>query len=85
MIELKNRLSYGKIIVTLSEKLHNIYELDQLGQPKEKLDFPDNSRVIIYSKQESVMMDGRVRGNKFRPAKRLRSTLGKEFNLVELV
>lgn len=85
MIELKNKLSHGKIIITLAEKIKDIVELNEHGQPTKPLNFPDNSRVVIYSKTEDVLMDGRVRGDKFRPAGRLRPSLGKEFPLKDIV
>ena len=85
MIELKNKLSHGKIIVTLAEKILSINELNSDGRAEKAIQFPDNSRVIVYGKKENVLMDGRVRGNMFRPAKRLRPSLGKEFPLGELV
>lgn len=85
MIELKNRLSHARIIVTLNEKLIKTYDLDQNGQPTELLNLPDSSRVLILGKKENVLMDGRVRGNMFRPAKRLRPTLGKQFPLGEMI
>ena len=74
--------AWGKVEIIYGE-LKDIYQLNKEGRPNTTMDYPDNCRVVHYNQEGQITLDGRVRGNTFKPAGRFRELMGKEISLNE--